>query len=50
MEEQLGSNLGKCKFGGLCYSLYESKTQIDQILNVKVFEEGRYDCLRIFML
>ena len=50
MEGQLGSNLGTCEFGDLCYSLSESKIQIDQVLNIKVSEEGRYDCLTIFML
>lgn len=38
MEEQLGSNLGKCEFGDLSYSLHESKIQINQVLIVIVFE------------
>lgn len=46
MEEQLGSNLRKCEFGDLSYSLHESKIQIDQVLNVKVFQERSYDCLK----
>lgn len=48
MKEQLGSNLGKCEFGDLSYSLHESKIQIDQVLHVIVFEEGSYDCLKEF--
>lgn len=51
MEKQLvHSNLEKCEFGDLSYSLHENKIQTDQDLNVKVFKEGRCNCLTIFML